>query len=546
MFAAAAPTQAGPMPEGPYRLSPWQADYPIELRLPSPNPAPVYQRSSGQALERVVANLQGNTGRDVWLMATEFFGRAPEEAIEPLIVQMDRCFSQPMLIDVVRNVIEAMGRMGREEFDDALRRALEHPDVGVRQAAFTALATSGKPETIRAAGSQFLGGMDGRARVAWLRAVRLRLPEEAPAIYRQLMRPDAPPAVRDLLIDEVLKLPAAQGADVIEGVWDQAVGPFKATCAGVLHEAGVSSGTLWLHNALTGDDPLIVVKTLESLQGRELGLLREDVLALSTHARPEVRLQVAKLLAGRAGDDVTNTYEVLAGTDELVETKSIALRELTLRDRPAAVSAVIESAATATGTRLQLLLRLLGNSGDPRCVEIFRSRFAEAPGEEGRPFLVALALCQAPGSARALFDLFVADPRTVSKPDSAGRQLDTMHYIPVLLPNLRGQERELLSMWPKAKGLDLARRALFLNALSGIAVERGDAEILREVGGLLRNVLMDPAEAPQLRIQALNALSRSWIDMDDVRRLRRMQEVQAEGEAAGMRALVKDYLFQHF
>ena len=121
-----------------------------------------------------------------------------------------------------------------------------------------------------------------------------------------------------------------------------------------------------------------------------------------------------------------------------------------------------------------------------------------------------------------------------------------MHYIPVLLPNLRGQERELLSMWPKAKDLDLARRALFLNALSGIAVERGDAEILREVGGLLRNVLMDPAEAPQLRIQALNALSRSWIDMDDVRRLRRMQEVQAQGESAGMRALVKDYLFQHF
>jgi hypothetical protein len=39
---------------------------------------------------------------------------------------MDRAFGKQGLADMVKNCVEAMGKMGREEFDSALQRAVEH------------------------------------------------------------------------------------------------------------------------------------------------------------------------------------------------------------------------------------------------------------------------------------------------------------------------------------------------------------------------------------------------------------------------------------
>lgn len=546
--AAPAPAPARPSMQNPaqYRFSTWHADYPVALDLPTPSLAPVYQRSRRQALERVAANLQGNTRREVWLLATDFFARAPEDAVEVLVGVMDRAFGQPMLVDVVRNAVDAMGRMERQEFDDALRRALEHPDASVRQAALCALGSSGKPETVRATASQFMSGMDGRSRIAWLRAARLRLPEECPKLFAQIMRAETPIAIRDLVLKEILLLPPAQGAVALEAIWEHAIGDFRVICAGVLHGAGRPSGTIHLDQCLRGEDAMLAAEAVKQLRGRDLGQLRDAVLRLSTHPRPEVRLAVAQTLAGVEGDDVTATFEVLSGTEELVETKSIALRELTLRGRPDAVTAVIEQAAAATGSRLQLLLRMLGASGDPRMVELFVKRFRESPPDEGRQFLVALALCRAPGSARALFDVYNGEVRAVSAKDSLGNQLDTRSYVPVILPNLRGQEQELLAMWKELDRKDYHRRALYLQALSGIGVERSSPSLAKQVADLLRSVLFDVEEIPQIRIQALNALTRPWLDLDDVRRLTRLQEAPNREGGDPIGPLVKDFLFEYF
>jgi len=540
--------QAAPSAPKPqrYAFETWREDYPVALELPTPNPAPVYQRSRRQALERVAANLQGNTRREVWLMATEFFGRAPDDAVEVLVAVMDRAFSQPMLIDVVRNALDAMGRMGRPEFDDALRRALEHPDSGVRQAAFAALSGAGSAETVRSAFPLFLTGMDGRARTAWLRAARLRLPEECPAMFRQLMRAETPLAIRDLVLQEILLLPADQAATALEAIWEHAIGEFRIICASVLHSAGKVSGTLFLSETLRGEDAQALAEALKHLRGRDLGQLRELVLRLSTHPRPEVRLAVAEALQGVLGDDIAGTYEVLAGTEELVETKSIALRELTKRGRPDAVTSVIEQTGTATGSRLQLLLRMLGASGDPRVVTLLRERFEKSPPEEGRQFLIALALCRAPGAAEALFAIWTAEPRTISAKDSLGNQLDTLSYIPVVAPNLRGQEEQMLSFWPKLEKSDYKRRALWMQTLVGIAVERSSKDLAKRVADMLRDVLFDASEMPQLRIQALNSLTRPWLDLDDVRRLTRVQDAGPRAQADSMRALMKDFLFEYF
>lgn len=529
-----------------YPIEPWHEDYPVALDLPVPNPAPVYVRSRKQALERVVANLQGNTRREVWLMATEFFRRAPEDAVESLVALMDRSLGQPLLIDVVRNAIEAMGRMERVELEPALRRALEHPDGGVQQAAFAALATSGSPDSLRWCATQFLVGMDGRARAGWLRAVRMRLPDELVDLVGPIVKPDCPPIVRDMVLKEAMLMPPKAASQILAPLWELAAGDLKATLAGMRHAAEDGSGTAWLHGALTSDDLSSALRALRAVKGRELGMLREPVMKLSTSPRPEVRLAVAEALVGVEGEDVTRVFEQFAGEDELVETKSIALRELTQRGRPEAVAAMLEALATATGSRQQLVLRMLGQCGDPRCVDVYLERYRKAPPEEGRAFLVAIALSRAPNAPRALFDVYLESPRAVSKPDGGGGVLDTVSYVPILLPNLRGGEAQLLTFWSEIPKADYQRRAGYLNALVGVAVDREDRELANQVATLLREVLYDPKELPQLRVQALNALTRSWLDMDDVRRLTRLQDAGGKDESQAMRALVKDFLFEYF
>src|SRR5262245_41553957 len=160
-----------------YKLEPFHADFPVELDYP-PHSGLEYDRTRRQILERLCANLTGAGRKETWQMATEFFWRAPEDAVEPLIEAMDRAFGKSGLADVVENCVKAMGQMGREEFDSALQRAVEHSSPAVRQAAFVALATSSKVSTLKKMIAWF-PQLDGRARQGYLRAVRLRLGAEA-------------------------------------------------------------------------------------------------------------------------------------------------------------------------------------------------------------------------------------------------------------------------------------------------------------------------------------------------------------------------------
>src|SRR5262245_5614628 len=130
----------------PYALQPWHADWPVPLLLPTPSPAAAWQRTRRQALERVVANLQGNTPREVWLMAMDFFGHAPDDAAEVLVAALDRLYATP---DVLTNVVEAMMRMPRPEFEAPLRRVVEHSNEAARQAGCAALSACASPATLR-------------------------------------------------------------------------------------------------------------------------------------------------------------------------------------------------------------------------------------------------------------------------------------------------------------------------------------------------------------------------------------------------------------
>lgn len=539
VFCALLPAQQ-PAAGNRYGFPDWRKDFPFTLDLPVPAPGRLYDRSRRQALESVVSHLQGNTRREVWQMATEFFGRAPKDAVVPLIEAMDRAYPNLALADVVKNTVDAMGLVGDERFDEALRRALEHSSAAVQQAAYAALATSGREETILE-GLRWFEAMDGRARANWLRAARLRLGERAVPMFRQLMATQ-PIQVRDQLLKEALQMSPAAAAEILRPRWEDAVGEFKVVIAAALHAAGDLAATAWLRDAMAGQDPALAAVAVRHVCRNDPGVLREDVLRLSLHGRAEVRLEVVRGIAPLTGDDVADTLEVLARPDETWEVKALALKALTRRGRSTAVTALLEDAVTATGTRLQHILDMLATSGDDRAIPLFVERFHKAPAGEGRPFLQAMAFSGSLAGFDALVQLFLGPELPVTDADRQGGALTTLNYPPVLLQNVRDAAERMVSVWPRILADDVVRRGYWLTLLVNVAAEQPDPEQRRLLYRVVRDVLFDREAQSQLRILALNLLTRKALDLDDAMRMK-------EGllaEAVPMRSLWNDFLWEYF
>ena len=124
----------------------------------------------------------------------------------------------------------------------------------------------------------------------------------------------------------------------------------------------------------------------------------------------------------------------------------------------------------------------------------------------------------------------------------------TVSYIPILLPNLRGYEAEILAAWQKLDPADHDRRARYLEALSMIAADRNDPAVKKPIEDLLRAIALDPKQLSQLRVQALQALLMKTITIDDAMAIKRhlaSSKPEAQ-ETPGMRAYLKDFLFEFF
>lgn len=538
-LAGQASAQAPLSPENPYKLEPFHADFPVELEYP-PHSGLEYDRTRRQVLARIVANLEGSGTRESWRAATEFFWNGPEEIAEPLIEAMDRAFGDPSRQDMVRNCVEAMGRMADPAFDEALQRALEHKNAKIVQAALGALAASGTDRTLRRLHSTW-PHMDARARAAWLRAARTRLGKDAVPMFRDLMMSDFPVAVRDQVLVEALKMAPADAVEVLRGRWDEAVGEFKAVIAGVMHAAGDVAGTSWLAEVLRGEDLVTLPLAIRHCRYGELGVLRNQLLSLSTHPRAEIRMELCKLLMQFEGEDVADVFEVLSQPDEVWEIKSLALRELRRRGRSGMATALLEEVETVKGTRLQLVLDMLGASADPRAVPVFKRRFEQAPPGEGRPFLQSLAVLGGEAACRALLELFAAEEKLVDRAGSTGR-LTTINYIPLLLMNVRGTEPLIVDAFLALPEDDWRRRAALMPTILGMAADRNDPAVTELCVAPIKQVLFDREQLPQLRVLALNLLARRNLTIDDVMRLKNSRFE----ESPGMRALINDFLHAYF
>lgn len=526
--------------DNPYGLEPFYPDFPVTLDYPDHTNIE-YDRTRRQVVERIVKNLEGAGRREAWKFATEFFWNATDEFIEPLIEEMDRALLDPSRTDMVRNCAEAMGRMGRPEFDAALRRALEHTNDKVRQAALGALARSSTKDTLRGM-ARLYPSMNARGRQAWLLAVRERLePAEVVEIYTPLMMANVAPSIRDEVLRETMKLPPEFAAPILRGRWDEALGEFKAIIAGILHAAGDTAGTTWLRDALGGTDLQTLTQAIRHSRFGELGLLRNDLLALSTHPRADIRLELARLLRHYDGDDIADVYEVLSQPEEAWEVKSLSLRELRRRGRTAVASALLDEVKTAKGTRLQRVLDMLGATADPRAVPIFKQRFEAAPEGEGRPFLQSLAVLGGEASARAMLDIFKAEEKVVDRKGNAG-QLTTINYIPLLLMNVRGTEQLIVETFQQLDTSDWRRRAALMPTILGMAADNTDPIVSQQAAEPIRAVLFDRSQIPQLRVLALNLLARRHLTVDDVMKLKNRRF----DEQPGLRTLLSDFLVLFF
>ncbi|MAD34078.1 MAG: hypothetical protein CMJ88_10000 [Planctomycetes bacterium] len=531
-------------PANPYKLQPFEAAFPVPLDYP-PMQGVEYTRTRRQALRRLADNLQGNTTRETWQLATEFFWRAPEDVVDPLVDAMDRAIGSRALGDVVRNCVEAMGKTRNVEFDSALRRAAEHKSENVRQAAYVALASAGTEATLRQLADAFTT-MTGRGREAWLRGIRLRLPEQRVELLKAVMAANYPIHVRDQILKEAVKLPVAEAAEVLGTRWATAVDQFKAIIAGVKHANGDGAGTAWLAEALDSENLDVVTWGVRHCAfgpspNEALGSLRERLLRLSTHLRPEVRLEVAKQLTRISGDDVEAVFEVMTAPDEIWDVRALATRELTRRGRAQLVSVLLEELPTATGTRMQGIINQLSASGDPRAVEVMVQRFRKAGPGQGRPFVQAIAQNGSEAAAEALFDLYEGPEVLVTR--GSDRSLTTRNYLPTLFLNLRGSERVIVRRFLALPRDAWELRARLLPTITGFATDRrGDSELVELCIEPVRALLFDSDELPQLRVLALNTLSRNWLTIEDAMRLKRMMRK----ESLGMRALFADFLNHAF
>jgi len=529
----------------PYRFKPFQAGFPTVLEYP-PMLAREFERSRRQVLRQLAANLSGNCSKETWQIATEFFWRAPEDAVDPLIEVMDEAMGNKALGDVVRNCVQAMGKMANPEFDSALRRALQHKNPAVRHSAYAALGSSGTEATLKALKADFIH-MDGRARQAWLGSVARRLPsKDRVAILKSVMMAGHSGPVRDQVLKETLTLPAKEAAEILIGRWPQALAEFKAIIAGVLHAAGNTSGTAWLIAAMSGEDLAArKVAIKHCLYGDNANAnvadLREGLLLATTHLRSDIRLEAAKVLTRVDGDDVADVYEVMAAPDEIWDIRGIAVRELTRRGRTEIVTVLLEEVRTATGTRLSSIINQLSASGDPRAVPELVGRFKQCAEGEGRMFLQTIAQNGSKAAAIALMDIFSGPVKLVSR--SQNNPLTTRSYLPVLLLNVRGNEEVVLEKFLALPKDEWELRSLMLPTIVGYAMDRRDNEGLRKACiDPVRKLLFDRSELPQLRVQALNLLARNWMTVEDVLKLKRVRHK----ETPQMRALIANFLVNSF
>ncbi len=516
----------------------WKADFPQfgkPLHLSPSAGGRVYERSRRGILEQVAANLSGSCSRDAWLVAKEFFARhREEEVVELLIERLDHALTSPTRAEHAENLVEAMTTMADPRFAAVLLRALEHDRPGVRNKAMQALARSGDAASVRRAQESFLR-MEHRAQIDWIRAAAAHLGDDVVTVFGEILTTVSFQPFHDTVLQETLKLGAERAARVLEPHWARSAGPMKLAIAGVLHRLGDARGTVHLREAMRSSNVQARSAAVLAMGKVKDGMV-DDLLMLTTDTDPVTREVAAMALADVPGESVDGQLSILSQDDE-DGVRNAALRALGKRGVRPVLDRLIDTVRTATGYTLDRALMDLVAARDGKAVPVIVERYRKAPAGEQRNFLSAIGRLRAPEGFPFLREVFLGEERAFHD----ARDLTTVKYAAMLLPNLDGAEAMALALFAELDRADYRRRAHLLTALGNIAGDRADPELRAKVFALFRSIVFDTSELPQMRLLALEWLRRD-LRIDDVLRMQR----ELDQQSPGMKHAMNDFLFEFF
>ncbi len=531
--AAAAQVPAAP-DTPPYGFSPWHADFPGAPARPHLSPRQAgrtYDRTRRQALESVVKNLEGACSREAWLFARDLCGRLTGDDVLVLVEALDQALQSKERNDWAENILASLAVAKAPSAAEAILRALESPSDALRTGAMEALAGCGTPETVLAAGN-LLDRVGPRGLKAWAEAARRFLaPADIVAGYRRILVEARRLNVQSPVADLALLLPVEQALAVFEPFGDDVPIAVRSRLIALHQAAGDVDSRIALRDMLLDRDPQVRRQAVAVLPLAHAEELLAEILPLSADPDPMVRFGVVAALARIRNDDVDLALDSLA-TDAAVEVRRAALAELVKRQRRGVLDDLALTVRSGTGAAMSLAMQDLVAARDPGSIPAFVSRMTLSPAGERASFLRAIALTTAAEGFSPLWTAFLSDDQA----NAEHREL-----ISILLANCRGAEAALLESFRALEKTDHRRRALAMNTLANVALDRGVVEIAAPIFAELRRITADPGEIPQLRLLALE-LTRRDLTLDDQARVRGM----LRNANPGMRDALADFLFEFF
>ncbi len=526
------PETQGPGLSGGFKV--WHADFPGAPESPSLSPTapnPWYDKSRRQALGKVIDNLTGTCTRDAWRLSREFFDRVEAEDLPLLIEHMDRAYQNPNDATVVANAVEAMGRAKNPIFADALLRALDHENEGVRGKAMESLVYSGTKDAVLRASNLF-NQMTQRSQIFWLKAARLYLGEEAIEWYSALLQQPNYTPLHPTIINEVEAMPPAWAVRVFEPLWENPPPNMRPHIAGLRYANGDGVGEQILREYLvdgTVDEKLV---SLNALAGHDISPFMDQLLALSNNENTELRSMLVQIFSEHPGDRIDATLETMLVLESVPAVRHMILGVLVEHGRRGHLEELIRTVESESGSKLSMAMNDLVAARDGAAVPSIDLRMQKVPVAERRKYLQAIGHIGRPESLVPLSRIFLAEEEFFP---------DSQRYAGLLIMNVRGAEGEVAAIWEALPEADYRRRGQLLGVLSSIAADREDPDFRASTFGRLRRILSDRDEIPQMRLLALNLLQRD-IRIDDAMTIKRL----LPDEEPAMRRALNNYLYEFF
>ncbi len=539
----AKPVEAAENPN-PYGIEEWYPDFPYPLAMPAVRkPGAWYDKSRRAALRQVAANLEGACSAEAWRMAREFFDLCQDEAQSLLIETMDRGLTQPQRHSTLAlNTVKAMGRVKNPAYADALLRALEYPDLTIREAAVTAMIKAGNADVVRRVGGYF-HQLSLKERLSWMKACVAHLPdEELVPILTDFLTKIEHSHMRLPTIQECMKLPAARGAKLLSRAYDDLTKDLQVMVAPVFHAVGDPRGLGTLRQAIRGKDRALQVLAVQGVRRGKVAPLVDDILELTNQELivddADVALLVAiiQTLQKVPGDRIRDVM-LMFTTAVAAPVRQAAYQALFQRGETRALDELLEVARTSTGMQRNNAIADLVACGYDKVLPLVMESYRKASGTDRMWYIRGLATSGNKAAFAHLKEIFMEPERRFSARDPH----TNVTFMGVQFSNMSESIYEILGLLESLPRAEYRRRAALVHALSNVAGLHDDERWARDVYAALRRIVHNRKDIPQLRILALQYLLKD-LRLEDAMELKR----GLSAERPQMRSYFSDYLFEYF